>query len=1212
MEVRLFGELEAVQDGIAVPVRGTKQRALLALLALHCGGPVSADRLIDLLWGDGQAANPANALQAQIGQLRRVFGPAAIVTTEAGYALAAGSGDVDVVRFKQLVAKGRRLSEEGEVALASAVLGEALGLRRGEPLAEFAYAGFADAERAHLDELALVAVEVRAGADLELGRHAGVARELETACRQHPLRERLWELLIVSLYRSGRQAEALRAYTAIRDRLVDELGIDPGPALRELQVSILAQDPSLVAARPPPERSAAAPAVPPAAAGHLGEQLSGLAGREADLAQPREEEILRASTALLQTKFYVPRPRRGLVPRPRLSERLDHGTASKLMLVSAPAGFGKTTLLTEWLAAGPAVPADERLVAWLSLDRGDNDPASFWAYVIAALRTVASGIGESALALLRAPQPPPVEAMLTALLNDLGAIAGDIVLVLDDYHVIDAPAVQDGMAFLLDHLPPGLHVAIASRADPALPLARLRARGELAEIRAAELRFTPDEAAAYLNGLMGLQLTARDVTVLEARTEGWIAALQLAALSMQGREDVAGFIHGFAGDDRYVVDYLAEEVLQRQTDLVQAFLLQTSILGRLSGPLCDAVTGQGGGKAMLGALDRANLFLVPLDDRRRWYRYHHLFADVLQARLLDEQPGQVPELHRRASAWYERSGERSLAIGHALAAGDFGRAADLVELAIPAIRPTRQEAMVRRWLEELPDDVIRVRPVLSVTFAGALLNTDEIEGAEERLHKAERWLDAATALLEEETQARPAEMVVADEEEYRRLPAAIEVYRAALAMARGDVPGTVRQARRALDLSLEEDHLNRASAAGFLGLASWGSGDLEAGHRAYSACMDGLRRAGFIADTLGCSIALADIRITQGRLGEALRTYEQALRRAPGQGGPVLRGTADMHVGISEIHCERDDLRAATQHLLTSQELGEHTGLPQHRYRRRVAMARVAQAEGNLAGALHLLNEAEHWYVSDFFPNVRPVPALKARVWIRQGRFGEALGWAREHGLAVDDDLSYLREFEHITLARLLLARHEGERPERSVHQATGLLQRLLLAAEEGGRAGRVIEIVLLQALAHQAQGDMPAALACLERAVTLAEPEGYVRIFADEGEPLVPLLRVVAKQGTRQNYARRLLAAVGKAGTGSPATLALIDPLSERELDVLRLLGTELDGPAIARELMVSLNTMRTHTKSIYAKLAVTNRRAAVRRAAELDLVPRHRDLRP
>jgi LuxR family maltose regulon positive regulatory protein len=454
-------------------------------------------------------------------------------------------------------------------------------------------------------------------------------------------------------------------------------------------------------------------------------------------------------------------------------------------------------------------------------------------------------------------------------------------------------------------------------------------------------------------------------------------------------------------------------------------------------------------------------------------------------------------------------------------------------------------------------------------------------------------------------------MVVADEEEYRRLPAAIAVYRAALALARGEPAGTVRHARRALELSLDEDHLSRASAAGFLGLASWGNGDLEAGHRAYSACVDGLRRAGFIADIMGCSNALADIRITQGRLGEAMRTYEQALQLAGEQGGPVLRGTADMYTGISQIHCERGDLRAATQHLLTSQELGEHAGLSQHRYRWRVAMARVAQAEGNLAGAVDLLNEAERCYVSDFFPNVRPVPALRARVWIGQGRVGEALGWAREHDLSVDDDLSYLREFEHITLARLLLARHEDERSQRSVHEAAGLLQRLLLAAAEGGRTGRVIEILILQALAHQAQGDMPTALASLGRAVTLAEPDGYVRIFADEAPPILPLLRAVAKQGTRPNYARRLLAAVGTTEVGSGPT-TLIDPLSERELDVLRLLGTELDGPAIARELTVSLNTMRTHTKSIYAKLAVTSRRAAVRRAAELDLLPRNRSRRP
>jgi LuxR family maltose regulon positive regulatory protein len=900
--------------------------------------------------------------------------------------------------------------------------------------------------------------------------------------------------------------------------------------------------------------------------------------------------------------LYIPRSRRGLVPRPRLSERLDRGTTSKLTLVSAPAGFGKTTLLTEWLAAGPARPAGERLVAWLSLDQADNDPVSFWTYVIAALRTVASGVGESALTYLQAPQPPPIETVLTVLLNDLGTMAGEIVLVLDDYHVIDTGDVQDAMAFLLDHLPPRLHVVIASRADPALPLPRWRARGELVETRAAELRFTPDEAAVYLNEVMGLALTARDVAALEGRTEGWIAALQLAAVSMQGRADVAGFIAGFAGDDRYVVDYLAEEVLQRQPDDVQAFLLQTSILSRLSGPLCDAVTGHGGGKAMLEALDRGNLFLVPLDDRRRWYRYHHLFADVLQARLLDERPGQVPDLHRRASAWYQRNGEQPVAISHALAAEDFGQAADLIERAIPAMRKTRQDAMMHSWLKALPDEVVRVRPMLSFAVAGGLLTGGEPEQVEVRLRDAERWLtEPATG---KGSPPRPAEMVVADEEEYRRLPGAIELYRSALALVRGDVPGTVRHARRTLDRALAEDHGVRAGAAGFLGLAFWTSGDLETAHSAWAECAAGLRRSGQIADTFGCAIAMADIRLAQGRLGAAMRTYEQALQRASEQDGPVLRGTADMYVGMSEVHREHDDLPGATQWLLRSQELGEHVGLPQNRYRWRVAMARIRQAEGDLAGALDLLNEAERLYVGDFFPNVRPVPALKARVRIAQGSLGEALGWVREQGLSADDDLSYLREFEHITLARVLLA----QRAETSVHEATRLLERLLLAAEEGARTGRVIEILVLQALTRQRLGDIAAALARLERAVTLAEPEGYVRVFADEGPAMASLLIVAAKQGTAGNYVRRLLAAVGEPKHDRLVKQALIEPLSERELDVLRLLGTELDGPAIARELSVSLNTMRTHTKNIYAKLAVTNRRAAVRRAAELDL-PRTRN---
>ena len=903
---------------------------------------------------------------------------------------------------------------------------------------------------------------------------------------------------------------------------------------------------------------------------------------------------------LLETKLHVPRPRRGLVLRPRLSERMGQGVDSALTLVSAPAGFGKTTLLTEWLAASAV---DGRAAAWLSLDQRDNDPVVFWTYLVTALEKAVPGVGAGALSLLQSPQPP-VDAVVASLLNDLAALPDDVVLVLDDYHVIDAHDVHDQMAFLLEHLPPQLRLVVAGRADPSLPVARLRGRGELVEIRAAELRFTPDEAATYLSEVMGLTLTAEDVAALEGRTEGWIAALQLAALSMQGRADVAGFIASFAGDDRFIVDYLVEEVLQRQPDEIQQFLLRTSVLDRLSGPLCDAVTGQERSKDRLVELERGNLFLVPLDDRRRWYRYHQLFADVLQAHLLDEQPGDVPDLHRRASEWYEQNGEPNEAVRHALASKDFARAADLVEFAIPAMRRRRQETALRGWLQALPDDVLRVRPVLSVMYAGVLLLSGEIEGVERRLADAERWLEPAGTRRPE---GPGTDMVVLDHEEFRRLPGGIATYRAAMALAQGDLAGTVRLARGALELLPEDDdHLGRAPAAGLLGLAAWSSGDLAEAHRAYSECREGLRRAGFIADTLGCSVAMADIRLAQGRPRDAMRTYEQALQLASEEPGPALRGSADMHVGMSELHRDRDDLPAARVELLRSQELGEGNGLPQNRYRWRVAMARIREAEGDLDAALDLLDEAEQVYVSDYFPQVRPVPALRARLQVVRGELGAAAEWAAEHGVSAGDDLPYLREFDHVTLARLLLAQHAADRTTGSLDAADGLLERLLAAAEKGSRAGAVIEILVLQALAQRLRGGVPAALVLVDRALTLAEPEGYVRIFVDEGRPMAELLAAAAARGTTPRYVQRLLGALGSAPDSTRVQHGLVEPLSEREIDVLRLLGTDLNGPEIARELVVSLHTVRSHTKNIYAKLAVNNRRAAVRRAEDLDLLPR------
>lgn len=846
------------------------------------------------------------------------------------------------------------------------------------------------------------------------------------------------------------------------------------------------------------------------------------------------------ASTLVETKFFVPRVRRSLVARPRLGERLSRAAEARLTVVSAPAGFGKTTVLAEWLAGDLAV-------AWLSLDASDARAASFWTYAITALQRVAPGVGTSALSALQATRPP-IEAVLTTVVNELSVATGDVYLVLDDYHLVDGPEIQAGMAFLLEHLPPQVHLVVSTRADPSLPLARLRARGELVEVRAADLRFTPAEVTSYLHDVAGLRLAAGDIAVLEGRTEGWIAALQLAALSMQGRDDVAGFIAGFAGDDRYIVDYLVEEVLGRQPAAVREFLVRTSVLDRLSGPLCDAVTGQPGGRTMIESLDRGNLFVVPLDDSRRWYRYHHLFADVLHAHLLNEEPERVPRLHRRASGWYEQNGEPAQAVRHALAAGDVERAAGLVELAIPALRRDRQEATIRGWLDAIPDDVVQLRPVLAVGFVGALMAGGEFDSVERRLADAERSL------------AQPA-MVVVDKGELPRMPSAIQMYRAALALLRGDAPATIEHARRAIDGTTSDDHLIRSAAGALMGLAYWSGGDLESAHRAYVVSVEGLERAGHLSDVLGCSIALADIRTTQGRLSDALKTYQHALTLSP---GTVLRGTADMYVGMSQIACERDDLPAATAYLRRAEELGEHTWLPQNPYRWRVATARVRQAEGDLNGALALLDEALRVYVGDFSPNVRPVAATRARVLAAKGRLGEAFAWAREQGLSASDELSYLREYEHITLARLLLKRAD-------LAEAATLLERLLQAAEAGERTGSVIEILVLQAATHRARGDAATASAVLARAFGLGEPEGYTRIFIEEPAPA----------STKQR--------------------GLVDPLSERELDVLRLLGSDLDGPAIARELHISLNTLRTHTKSIYTKLGVNSRRAAVRRATEL-----------
>jgi LuxR family transcriptional regulator, maltose regulon positive regulatory protein len=904
--------------------------------------------------------------------------------------------------------------------------------------------------------------------------------------------------------------------------------------------------------------------------------------------------------ALLESKYRVPGRRPNAVARPRLDERLNSALCSRLTVLSAPAGFGKTTVLTEWLATfGPGAPA----VAWLSLDERDNDAALFWRYVVTAIGRAVEDVGGAALGLLDS-SPAATEAALAALLNDLGGLKRDLVLVVDDYHLVEAADVHEGMTFLLEHQPPQLHVVLATRTDPPLPLARMRARGQLSEVRAVDLRFTVEESAAYLNDGMGFRLSEGDVMSLDGRTEGWIAALQLAALSMQGRSDVSAFIAGFAGDDRYVLDYLGEEVLARQPSDVRQFLLQTSILERLTGPLCDAVTGRPGGKAPLVALERANMFVVPLDDKRQWYRYHHLFADVLRAHLHDEQPEHLAELHARASVWFEAAGDSSQAVSHALAGGDSDRAADLMELAVRTMLRDRREAELVGWVRLLPDDVVRKRPVLGIGFVAALAQVSNFDTVGQRLSDVERSVRAEGGSWPPQP---PPDLIVVDRVAYRSLPAQIHLYRAALDLAGGDLEGTVRQAREAMSLAPPDDALTRASASALQGLASLTAGDLSRAHAAYTRTVAELTSVGFLADVLGCCITLGDIRRAQGQLDDALRTYQRALDLAPPQAGAdPLRGTADMHVGIAGVLLERDDLAAAGEHLDVARRLGDHIGLPQNPYRWRVAMARLREAHGALDEALELLDEAARVYNGDYNPNVRPVPAIRARLRLRRGELVEAEAWARERHLSPDDELSYLHEYEHVTLARLLLARHHAEREARALGDALELLRRLLAAAQDGGRGGSVLEVLILQALAHRARGDVPAALARLERAVMLAQPEGYVRLFADEGPPMAALLKALIRQSTSPGYARRLLAATTRSEHHDLSRRgALVEPLSDRELDVLRLLGTDLDGPDIARALSVSLSTVRTHTRNIYAKLGVTSRRAAVRQAHDLNLLP-------
>jgi LuxR family transcriptional regulator, maltose regulon positive regulatory protein len=888
---------------------------------------------------------------------------------------------------------------------------------------------------------------------------------------------------------------------------------------------------------------------------------------------------------LLETKLQTPRARRVLVPRPRLDALLDQAWAATVTLVAGPAGFGKTTLLADWSTRVPV----GRAVAWLSLDERDSEPSSFWSYAIGSLRSVLPEVGSAALDLLHAPHAP-IQAALESLLNDLQSSGTDVVLVLDDYHLVQSSDVHQGMAFLIDHLPAAVHVVIATRADPALPLARLRARGELVEVRAGELRFTAAEATEYLRDAMGLALDEAQVAALDQRTEGWIAALQLAALSMQGRDDVDAFIDDFSGDDRYLVDYLVEEVLQRQNEPVRRFLLETSILQRLTGPLCDAVTGGDNGRATLELLDRQNLFVIPLDGRRRWYRYHHLFADVLRARLLDEHPARLQALHRRASSWFAEHDQPAEAVEHAVRGADFVQAAHLVEQALPAVRRDRRERELRGWLDALPDELVADSPVLTIAMVGALMAQGELNGVDLRLRDAERWLELH------------ADVPETAEGPLRTLASNVAMYRAGQARILGDVAATIEHAQRAAELSADDDHLERGAAAALLGLARWSNGQLAEARRGYVEALRHLSAAGHLSDVLGCTLALSDMQVGLGDLDAAVEVLERGLHAAQQAAHPP-RGTADMHVGLAALHVERHELDAALDHLAASDRLGEHAGLPQNAYRSRAALAQVRLAQGAVGEALTLLAEAERVYDSDYSPDVRPVPALIARVSIASGRLDQAEQWAHSCGLSVDDELTYLSEFEHLTLARLLLAQaRTGDDPAAAA--LDGFLARLLDAAEQQGRPGGALEVLVLQALLAQQRGDVPCAHSAIAQAVQRAQPQRYVRTIVEHGPPVLRLLHSLADQH-RGSHVRLLLdAAEGPRLVAAIPRQPLPDRLSDRELEVLQLLASDLDGPDIARQLVVSVHTVRTHTKAIYSKLGVNSRRAAVSRARELELL--------
>ncbi len=902
--------------------------------------------------------------------------------------------------------------------------------------------------------------------------------------------------------------------------------------------------------------------------------------------------------SILATKLYIPPIPPNTIYRDRLIGRLQAGIHGKLSLISASAGFGKSTLVSHWVATSG------QNVAWLSLDRGDNDTTRFLSYVIAALQTIFEHIGKDILPLLQFQQMPPFESLLTSLLNEVSSLEKPFILVLDDYHLIDNHAIDKALIFLIERMPLQMHMVIATREDPNIPLSRLRIRGQMTELRAQDLRFSSAEAAEFLNQTMDLKLSSENVEALEIRTEGWIAGLQMAALSMQGRPDKDHFIKAFRGSHHFVLDYLMEEVLQQQSEPVRDFLLQTAILERLNHSLCNALTGQDNGNEMLEMLEKANLFVIPLDNQREWYRFHHLFADVLRSFSLKNKKYDASDLHRRASHWFEKEGLALEAMQHALNGKDLTSLARLIELNWETLRKDHHDSTLSEWLKALPDDLIQFRPILNVYSAFAILSID--------LQAADNYLKQAEALLDPESSIYSKKIIV-NQKEFASIPGMISIARSYYYGALGDISAITRYAQIALEQLPEDNYLWRGSAAALLGLAQWPEGKLFEAQRSFASSVESMRKAGDISAVVSAGFLLADIKMAQGLLHGAQKTCRQLLKQARQQPNLVYEGMEGVYVLWGETCFEQGEIEEAKGLLEEAKNLGPFAALSETKYRWPLLMARIKQAEGKLDAAFEFFEEAEQQYTINPTPETRPISAWKTRLFLVQGQLREAEDWVRNQNLSINDDLSYLREFEHITLVRVLIAKSKNSREDQYLKEAKSLLGRLLAAAEKGKRWGSVVEILILLTIIYDLLGDRPSAIASLHRAFMQAKPEEYFQIFLNEEIQLLPLLGDKSLREMAADIVQQLpeTEQVNDSTPQQPFLMRpsqtvrpLLESLSRRELEVLRLIAKGLSNREISERLFLALSTVKGHNQKIFDKLEVQRRTEAVARARELGLI--------